>query len=118
MDCSPPGSSCPWDFPGKNTELGCHFLPQGAFPTQGLNPGLLHCRQILDHLSDQGSYCIGSITGLIWPMWESKHQASFVFFTQMVGSRDVTQNEPGSFENIPLKYHAVLCPHTRMIICV
>ena len=28
---------CPWDFPGKNTRVGCHFLLQGIFPTQGLN---------------------------------------------------------------------------------
>ena len=33
--------------PGKNTGVGCHFLLQGTFPTQRLNPGLLHCRQIL-----------------------------------------------------------------------
>ena len=32
----------PWDFPGKSTEVGCHFLLQGIFPTQGLNPGLPH----------------------------------------------------------------------------
>ena len=32
---------CPWDFPGKNTGLGCHFLLQGIFPIQGLNPYLL-----------------------------------------------------------------------------
>ena len=32
---------CPWDFPGKNTGVGCHFLPQGIFPTQGLNSSLL-----------------------------------------------------------------------------
>ena len=38
---------CPWDFPGKDTGVGCHFLLQWIFPTQGLNPGLLHCRQIL-----------------------------------------------------------------------
>ena len=38
---------CPWDFPGKDTGVGCHFLLQGIFPTQGLNPGLLHYRQIL-----------------------------------------------------------------------
>ena len=30
----------PWDFPGKNTGVGCHFLLQGIFPTQGLNPGI------------------------------------------------------------------------------
>ena len=38
---------CPWDFPGKSTGVGCHFLLQGIFPTQGSNLGLLHCRQIL-----------------------------------------------------------------------
>ena len=45
----------PWDFPGKNTGVGCHFLLQGIFPTQGLNPGLPHCRQTLYPLSHQGS---------------------------------------------------------------
>ena len=33
---------CPWDSPGKNTGVGCHFLLQGIFPTQGLNLCLLH----------------------------------------------------------------------------
>ena len=33
---------CPWNFPGKNTGAGCHFLLQGIFLTQGLNPHLLH----------------------------------------------------------------------------
>ena len=35
----------PWDFPGKDTAVGCHFLLQGIFLTQGLNLGLPHCRQ-------------------------------------------------------------------------
>ena len=42
---------CPWDSPGKNPGVGCHSLLQGIFPTQELNPGLLHCRQILYQLS-------------------------------------------------------------------
>ena len=33
---------CPWNSPGKNTGLGCQSLLQGIFPTQGLNPSLLH----------------------------------------------------------------------------
>ena len=45
---------CPWNSPGKNTGVGCHFLLQGIFPTQGLNLGLPHCRQILYRLSHQG----------------------------------------------------------------
>ena len=46
---------CPWDSPGKNTGVGCHALLHGIFPTQGSNPGLPHCRQILYQLSHQGS---------------------------------------------------------------
>ena len=38
---------CPWDFPGRNTGVGCHFLLQGIFPTQGSILCLLHCRWIL-----------------------------------------------------------------------
>ena len=46
---------CPCDSPGKNTGVGCHVLLQGIFPTQGSNPSLLRGRQILYHLSHQGS---------------------------------------------------------------
>ena len=51
MDCDPRLLS-PWDSPGKNTGVGSHSLLQGLFLTQELNPGLLHCRQILYHLSE------------------------------------------------------------------
>ena len=54
-DCSLTGSSAHGDSPGKNTGVGCHALLQGIFPTPGSNPGLPHCRQILYHLSHQGS---------------------------------------------------------------
>ena len=46
---------CPWDSPGKSTGVGCHFLLQEIFSTQGSNPGLPHCRQMLYHMSHQGS---------------------------------------------------------------
>ena len=46
---------CPWNSPGKSTGVGSHSFLQGIFLTQGLNPHLLHCRQILYHLSYQGS---------------------------------------------------------------
>ena len=55
MECSPPGSSVHGDSPGKNPGVGCQALLQGIFPTQGLNPGLLYCRQILYCLSHQRS---------------------------------------------------------------
>ena len=58
MDCSPPGSSVHGDSPGENTGLGCHALLQEIFPTQGSNPGLPRCRQILYRLRHQGSQSI------------------------------------------------------------
>ena len=60
MDCSPPGSFVQENYPSKNPGVGCHSLLQGIFPTQGSNPGLTYCRQILYHLSYQGSnlYCV------------------------------------------------------------
>ena len=56
-DWSVPGSSL-WDFPGKNTGVGCHGLLQEIFPTQGKNLYLLHLlyySQILYPLSTRGS---------------------------------------------------------------
>ena len=50
MECSPSGSSVHGVLQAKNTGVGCHSLPQGIFLTQGSNPGLLHCRQILYQL--------------------------------------------------------------------
>ena len=56
MDYSPPGSSVHRDSPGKNTGVGCHALLQGIFPTQGSNPGLPQCRQILYSLNHHNKY--------------------------------------------------------------
>ena len=39
---SPARLLCPWNFPGNNTGVGCHFLLQGIFPAQGSSPHLLH----------------------------------------------------------------------------
>ena len=46
---------CPWNSSGKNTGVGNCSLLQGIFPTQGSNPGLQHCGQILYLLSHEGS---------------------------------------------------------------
>ena len=45
----------PWNSPGKNIGVGCHFLFQEIFLTQGSNMRLLRCRQILYLLSYEGS---------------------------------------------------------------
>ena len=55
LDYSPPGSSVHRNLPGKNIGVGCHAFLQGIFPTQGSNPDLPHCRQILYQLSFKGS---------------------------------------------------------------
>ena len=67
------GLYSPWNSPGQNTGVGGHFLLQWIFQTQGLNPGLLHCRRILYLLSHDRSPCTyGSIHFLprstpVWP---------------------------------------------------
>ena len=59
---------CLWNFPGKNTGAGCHFLLQRIFPTEGSNPHLLcllHGRQILYH----------------WATWEAHISVcGYIFF--------------------------------------
>jgi len=57
---------CPWDSPGKNTGVGCHFLLQGIFPTQGSNLCLLHWQPGSYSLSLlgsplQGKQCLGAL---------------------------------------------------------
>ena len=52
---------CPWDCPGQNTGVDCHFLLEGIFLAQGSNPSLLQCSWILYQLSHQGSPCFGRL---------------------------------------------------------
>ena len=61
----------PWNSPGQNTGVGSLSLLQGLFPTQGSNPGLLHCSQILYQLSHKGSSSF-----LNEPTEQSKEKAS------------------------------------------
>ena len=46
-----------WNSPSQNIGVSSLSLLQGIFPTQGLNPGLLHCRRILYQLSHKESLC-------------------------------------------------------------
>ena len=68
MDCSLSGSSVHGILQARMREWVYQFLLQGIFWTHGLNSDLLHCRQILYHLSHQGrwggaSYCSGPVLG-------------------------------------------------------
>ena len=81
----------PWDFPGKNTEVGCYFLFQGIFLTQGSDPSLLNCRQTLYHLSHQGSQEV-SKRGL-WRKTKRKKN-KFVLVEQRANSANKTSVVP------------------------
>ena len=63
----------PWNSPGKNTGVGCHFLLQGIFLIQGSNPGLPHCRQFLYCMSYQGS--CGPLPGAVSFIQASKEES-------------------------------------------
>ena len=62
---------CSWDSPGMNTGGGSHSLLQGIFPTEGSNLGIPYCKQILYHLSHQGSpilsMCVLCSVTLVFP---------------------------------------------------
>ena len=62
MDCSQLGSSVHGDSPGKNARVGCHALLQGIFPSQGSNPGFLHCCYIYIYSLPQGTLSLLLLT--------------------------------------------------------
>ena len=55
MDCSLPRLFCPWDYPGKNTGVGCYFLLQGIFLTQESN--MLKIKTLVKLLSEVAQSC-------------------------------------------------------------
>ena len=81
MDCSLSGLLYPWDFPGKSTGVGCHFLLQRIFSTQGSNPGLPHCRKMFYHLSHQSVFIFAS-----FPFYASKNLLTVSFSLYFCGT--------------------------------
>ena len=81
-----------WNSPGQITGVGSLSLLQGFFPTQGSNPGLPHCRQILYQLSHQGrlqrilgklalifNHCSSPPLNLVWPVCITPHPISNIY---------------------------------------
>ena len=67
--CDPIGRQAPLPMEFSRQE-GCHSFLKGNIPTQELHPGLLHCRQILYHLSHMGSPCsVYTSIKLSWNQW-------------------------------------------------
>ena len=70
----PQGLHSSWNSQGQNPGMCNLSLLQGIFPTHGSNPGLLHCRQILYHLSHRGGACPGIRPGpLALRTWSLRH---------------------------------------------
>ena len=67
----PHGPYSPWNSPGQNTGVGSLSLLQGIFPTQGLSPGLPHCKWILYQLSHKGSPRILEWVAYPFSSWSS-----------------------------------------------
>ena len=87
----PCGLYSPWNSAGQNTGVGSLSLLQGIFPTQGLNPGLLHCRRILYQLSHQGSPQYLNKIGL-WGGGQNRKSCLEIFVVFSLQFSSVTQS--------------------------
>ena len=95
---------CPWDSPGKNTGVDCHSLCQGIFPTQELNPSLLHCRQMLYHL--RSSVQFSSVTQLCLTLCHPK-----------ITARQATLSITNSWSLLKLMSIESVIPSRHLILC-
>ena len=75
----------PWDFPGKGTGVGCHFLLQGIYLTQGLNLGLPHCRQML--LPSEPTWA--QIPSSVSKLWSTKPHDSELLVVLLVDKMEL-----------------------------
>ena len=96
---------CPWDSPRKNTGVSCHTLLQGIFLNQVWNPSLLHCRQILYHLSHLSSVQLLSHVWLFVTPWTAARQAS-LSITNSQGLLKLTSIKSA----MPSKHLILFCP--------
>ena len=94
--CDPMDYS-PWNSPGQNTGVGSLSLLRGIFPTQGLNPGLLHCRWICYHLSHQGGE--GDGTPLQYSCLVQSHRRR-----SLVGCSPWGRKESDTTEQLPFHF--------------
>ena len=68
----PYGLYSPWNYTDQNTGEGSCSLLQGIFPTQGLKPGLLHCRQTLNQLSHQEDDAVKVLHSICQQIWKTQ----------------------------------------------
>ena len=110
MDGSPPGYFCAWDFPGKNTGVGCHALLQGIFSTQGSNQHLLHYRKILYHwATGEALYWLFSSVQLLSHVW--------LFATPWTTARQASLSITNSWSLPKLVSIESVMPFNHLILC-
>ena len=109
---------CPQDFPGKNTGVGCHFLLQGIFPTQRLNPGLLHCRKTLHCMTNQGSV-VKLVKKHFYIQFISVQLLSCVrfFVTSQSVAHQASLSITNSWSLLKLMSIAFVLPSNHLILC-
>ena len=100
----------PWNSPGQNTGMGCLSLLQGIFPTQGLNPGPPHCRQILYQLSHKGSP-----SGLISSVQLLSH--FWLFATPWIAARQASLSITNCRTLLKLMSIKSVMPSSHLILC-
>ena len=96
---------CPWDFPGKNTAVGCHFLFQGIFLTQRSNRHLLHGWRILYY----------------WAMIDFSSVQSLsrvrLFVTPWITARQASLSITNSQSSLKLTSIQSMMPSSHLILC-
>ena len=101
----------PWNSPGQNTGVGSLSLLQWIFPTQGSNPGLSHCRQILYQLSHKGSPLMVCIT------WKNQREEVFFNIDQCRPSC-ISQDKSDNGKPIQNKQTKLSSTHQSYISCL
>ena len=108
MDCSPPGSSVHGILQGRIWDwVAQRPLLQGTFPTQGSNLSLLHCRQILYHLSHPGTFGVSLLT-FFFKYWIGRKSDSD--FSVSCFGKTWKTFWPTQYHMSPLRAHSAGCP--------
>ena len=112
--CWPAKLLCPWDFPGKNTGVGCHAFLQGIFPTQGSNLCLMSP-------ASAGMFFTTSAT------WEALKSIQFssvqslsrvrLFVTPWIAAHQASLSIPNSQSSLKLMSIKSVMPSSHLILC-
>ena len=105
----------PWDFPGKNTGVGSHSLLQGIFLTHGSNLDVLHCRQILYHMSHQGRPL--NNLPFISPISAQLFSCVQLYVTPWMVARQASLSITNSQSLLKLMSIELVMPSNHLILC-